>query len=60
MFEDLLRDKNAGSKDTFQFLNREEFFFILEINKFKIKLNEAVKFKSQACSSIYSNGSFQR
>ena len=43
MFEDLLIDKNAGSTDTFPLVSSRQVKNFLEINKFRIKLEEAVK-----------------
>ncbi len=43
LFKDLLRDKNAGTLDTFQLVNSLEINNIIEMKKFKLKLNEALK-----------------
>lgn len=43
MFEDLLRDKNAGSTGTFPLVTIRKVENYLELNKFRIKLEEAVK-----------------
>ena len=43
MFEDLLSDKNAGYIDSFPLTNIKEVEKFRELNKFRIKLKEAVK-----------------
>ena len=42
MFEDLLKDKNAGSTVSFPLVNIRKVKNFLELNKFRIKLKEAV------------------
>ena len=59
MFEELLKDKKGGSTISFPLINTEEVENLIELNKFKINLNEGLKLIPKLTSTYTVMGPFK-
>lgn len=59
MFEELLKDKKGGSANSFPLINKKEVEDLIELQKFRIKLNEGLKLIPKLTSTYTVMGPFK-